>query len=326
MMDWTDRHCRVFHRLISRHARLYTEMVTTNALLHGDVPRHLDFSEEEHPVALQLGGSEPEDLAHCARLAEKWGYDEINLNCGCPSERVQRGAFGACLMAEPELVRDCVKAMIDTVSIPVTVKHRIGIDKSDSYDFVRDFVGIVSQSGATVFMVHARSAWLKGLSPKENREIPPLHYDYAQRLKQDFPDFTIVVNGGINTHIGVEAQLAQLDGVMIGRQAYHEPYWMAEADARWFNDMREPLNRLEVAQAMRDYTARVIAATRQAPHPTTVRHIVRHILGLYQGMPGARAWRRLLSDADALAANDPDLILRAAALTGAHGQPARLAA
>ena len=326
MMDWTDRHCRVFHRLISRHARLYTEMVTTNALLHGDVPRHLDFSEEEHPVALQLGGSEPEDLAHCARLAEKWGYDEINLNCGCPSERVQRGAFGACLMAEPDLVRDCVKAMIDTVSIPVTVKHRIGIDKSDSYDFVRDFVGIVSQSGATVFMVHARSAWLKGLSPKENREIPPLHYDYAQRLKQDFPDFTIVVNGGINTHIGVEAQLAQLDGVMIGRQAYHEPYWMAEADARWFNDMREPLSRLEVAQAMRDYTARVIAATRQAPHPTTVRHIVRHILGLYQGMPGARAWRRLLSDADALAANDPDLILRAAALTGAHGQPARLAA
>jgi len=325
-MDWTDRHCRVFHRLISRHARLYTEMVTTNALLHGDVPRHLDYSEEEHPVALQLGGSEPEDLAHCARLAEKWGYDEINLNCGCPSERVQRGAFGACLMAEPELVRDCVKAMIDTVSIPVTVKHRIGIDKSDSYDFVRDFVGIVSQSGATVFMVHARSAWLKGLSPKENREIPPLHYDYAQRLKQDFPDFTIVVNGGISTHIGVEAQLAQLDGVMIGRQAYHDPYWMAEADARWFDDMRAPLSRLEVAQAMRDYTARVIAATREAPHPTTVRHIVRHILGLYQGMPGARAWRRLLSDADALAANDPDLILRAAALTGAHGQPARLAA
>jgi len=325
-MDWTDRHCRVFHRLISRHARLYTEMVTSNALLHGDVPRHLDFDEVEHPVALQLGGSEPEDLAHCARLAEKWGYDEINLNCGCPSERVQRGAFGACLMAEPELVRDCVKAMIDTVSIPVTVKHRIGIDKSDSYDFVRDFVGIVSQSGATVFMVHARSAWLKGLSPKENREIPPLHYDYAQRLKQDFPDFTIVVNGGISTHIGVEAQLAQVDGVMIGRQAYHEPYWMAEADARWFNDMRDPLSRLEVAQAMRDYTARVVAATRQAPHPTTVRHIVRHILGLYQGMPGARAWRRLLSDADALAANDPGLILRAAALTGANGQPARLAA
>ena len=321
-MDWTDRHCRVFHRLISRHARLYTEMVTTGALMHGDVPRHLDYNAEEHPVALQLGGSEPDDLAHCARLAEKWGYDEVNLNCGCPSERVQRGAFGACLMAEPELVRDCVKAMVDAVSIPVTVKHRIGIDKSDSYDFVRDFVGIVSQSGATVFMVHARSAWLKGLSPKENREIPPLHYDYSHRLKQDFPDFTFVVNGGINTHIGVEAQLAQVDGVMIGRQAYHDPYWMAEADARWFNDMREPLSRAEVAQAMRDYTARILAETAGKPHPTTVRHIVRHILGLYQGMPGARNWRRMLSDADLLAGNDPDLILRAAALTA----PARLAA
>jgi tRNA-dihydrouridine synthase A len=321
-MDWTDRHCRVFHRLISRHARLYTEMVTTGALLHGDVPRHLDFNDQEHPVALQLGGSEPEDLAQCAKLAQQWGYDEININCGCPSERVQRGAFGACLMAEPELVRDCVKAMIDVVDIPVTVKHRIGIDKTDSYDFVRDFVGIVSQSGATVFMVHARSAWLKGLSPKENREIPPLHYDYAHRLKQDFPDFTFVVNGGINTHIGVEAQLAQVDGVMIGRQAYHEPYWMSEADARWFNDMRDPLSRMEVAQAMRDYAARVVAANVGREHPTTVRHIVRHMLGLFQGMPGARAWRRLLSDAQALSANDPDIILRAAALT----QPARMAA
>jgi tRNA-dihydrouridine synthase A len=322
MMDWTDRHCRVFHRLISRHARLYTEMVTTGALLHGDVPRHLDFNEEEHPVALQLGGSEPEDLAQCAKLAQQWGYDEVNINCGCPSERVQRGAFGACLMAEPELVRDCVKAMNDVVDIPVTVKHRIGIDKIDSYDFVRDFVGIVSQSGATVFMVHARSAWLKGLSPKENREIPPLRYEYAQRLKQDFPDFTFVVNGGITTHIGVEAQLEQADGVMIGRQAYHDPYWMAEADARWFNDMGVPLTRMEVAQAMRDYAARVVAANAGREHPTTVRHIVRHMLGLFQGMPGARAWRRLLSDAGALAANDPDIILRAAALT----QPARMAA
>lgn len=322
MMDWTDRHCRVFHRLISRHARLYTEMLTTGALLHGDVPRHLDFNDEEHPVALQLGGSEPEDLAQCAKLAQKWGYDEVNINCGCPSERVQRGAFGACLMAEPELVRDCVKAMIDVVDIPVTVKHRIGIDKIDSYDFVRDFVGIVSQSGATVFMVHARSAWLKGLSPKENREIPPLRYEYAQRLKQDFPDFTFVVNGGITTHIGVETQLEQADGVMIGRQAYHEPYWMAEADARWFNDMNAPLTRMEVAQAMRDYAVRVVAANVGREHPTTVRHVVRHMLGLFQGMPGARAWRRLLSDADALSANDPDIILRAAALT----QPARMAA
>ena len=321
MMDWTDRHCRVFHRLISRHARLYTEMVTTGALMHGDVPRHLDFDAFEHPVALQLGGSEPDDLAHCARLAEQWGYAEVNLNCGCPSERVQRGAFGACLMVEPLLVRDCVKAMADAVSIPVTVKHRIGIDKNDSYEFVRDFIGTVAEGGATVFIVHARSAWLKGLSPKENREIPPLRYEHAQRLKQDFPQFTIVVNGGIASHIGVEAQLAQVDGVMIGRQAYHDPYWMAEADARWFADHREMPTRAEVAQGMRDYAARTLAAA-GGPHPVQLRNIVRHMLGLYQGMPGARAWRRMLSDATLLAANDADLILRAAALT----MPVRLAA
>ena len=321
MMDWTDRHCRVFHRLISRHARLYTEMVTTGALMHGDVPRHLDFDAFEHPVALQLGGSEPDDLAHCARLAEQWGYAEVNLNCGCPSERVQRGAFGACLMAEPLLVRDCVKAMADVVSIPVTVKHRIGIDKNDSYEFVRDFIGTVAEGGATVFIVHARSAWLKGLSPKENREIPPLRYEHAQRLKQDFPQFTIVVNGGIASHIGVEAQLAQVDGVMIGRQAYHDPYWMAEADARWFGDQHEIPTRAEVAQGMRDYAARTLAAA-GGPHPVQLRNIVRHMLGLYQGMPGARAWRRMLSDATLLAANDADLILRAAALT----MPVRLAA
>ena len=199
MMDWTDRHCRFFHRQLSRHALLYTEMVTTGALLHGDVARHLDFDAAEHPVALQLGGSEPADLAACARLGERWGYDEINLNCGCPSERVQRGSFGACLMAEPQLVADCVKAMVDVVGVPVTVKHRIGIDKTDSYDFVRDFVGTVADGGATVFMVHARSAWLKGLSPKENREIPPLRPDFAQRLKADFPDFTFVLNGGITS-------------------------------------------------------------------------------------------------------------------------------
>ena len=230
MMDWTDRHCRFFHRLLTRHARLYTEMVTTGALIHGDVARHLDFNAEEHPVALQLGGSEPDDLAHCARLAERWGYDEVNLNCGCPSERVQRGAFGACLMAEPELVRDCVKAMVDAVGIPVTVKHRIGIDKTDSYDFVRDFVGTVADGGATVFMVHARSAWLKGLSPKENREIPPLRPDFAQRLKADFPDFTIVLNGGIAERAGIAEALTAVDGVMVGRRAYHDPWFLAQVD------------------------------------------------------------------------------------------------
>jgi tRNA-dihydrouridine synthase A len=190
MMDWTDRHCRTFHRLLTKRARLYTEMVTTGALIHGDVARHLDFNAEEHPVALQLGGSEPADLAHCARLAEQWGYDEVNLNCGCPSERVQRGAFGACLMAEPALVADGVKAMRDAVAIPVTVKHRIGIDRSESYDFVRDFVGTLADAGCEVFIVHARNAWLKGLSPKENREVPPLRYELVYRLKRDFPALT----------------------------------------------------------------------------------------------------------------------------------------
>ena len=202
MMDWTDRHCRVFHRQITRHARLYTEMVTTGALIHGDVPRHLDFSDAEHPVALQLGGSEPADLAACAKLAARWGYDEVNLNCGCPSERVQRGSFGACLMAEPKLVADCVKAMVDAVSVPVTVKHRIGIDKTESYDFVRDFVGTVSEAGCATFIVHARNAWLKGLSPKENREVPPLRYELVRRLKKDFPHLTLVINGGITTSAG----------------------------------------------------------------------------------------------------------------------------
>ncbi|MEO7939100.1 MAG: tRNA dihydrouridine(20/20a) synthase DusA, partial [Burkholderiaceae bacterium] len=196
MMDWTDRHCRYFHRLLSQEALLYTEMVTTGALIHGDVPRHLRFNPQEHPLALQLGGSDPADLAHCARVGEQWGYDEINLNCGCPSERVQRGAFGACLMGEPGLVADCVKAMVDAVSVPVTVKHRIGIDKREDYGFVRDFVGQVSEAGCRVFIVHARNAWLKGLSPKANREIPPLRYATVYQLKADFPHLTFVINGG----------------------------------------------------------------------------------------------------------------------------------
>ena len=327
MMDWTDRHCRYFHRLLTRHARLYTEMVTTPALMHGNVPRHLDFNRQEHPVALQLGGSETGELALCARLAEQWGYDEVNLNCGCPSERVQRGAFGACLMAEPALVRDCVKAMADALKQPnplsVTVKHRIGIDKTDSYEFVRDFVGTVSQGGARVFIVHARSAWLKGLSPKENREIPPLRYDFAARLKQDFPDFTIVANGGIATHAGVAAQLAggevQLDGVMIGRQAYREPWWLTETDARWFGALAGDSTRLDVAARMADYAAREIA------EGTHLHSITRHMLGLFQGMPGARSWRRMLSDSARLAQNDPQLILEAAALTTVRQQPVMLA-
>ena len=234
MMDWTDRHCRYFHRLLSRHTLLYTEMVTTGALVHGDVPRHLDFHAEEHPVALQLGGSDPADLAHSAKLGQQWGYDEINLNCGCPSERVQRGAFGACLMAEPQLVADCVKAMVDVVDVPVTVKHRIGIDKTESYEFVRDFVGTVSEAGCEVFIVHARNAWLKGLSPKENREIPPLRYGLVHQLKHDFPHLTIAVNGGITTDTQIADQLQLVDGVMVGREAYHNPWVMASWDETFF--------------------------------------------------------------------------------------------
>ena len=231
MMDWTDKHCRYFHRLLSDQALLYTEMVTTGALLYGDQPRHLDFNPQEHPVALQLGGSEPTDLAKAAKLGEQWGYDEINLNCGCPSERVQRGAFGACLMAEPRLVADGVKAMLDVVSVPVTVKHRIGIDRIESYEFVRDFVGTVSMAGCKTFIVHARNAWLQGISPKENRELPPLKPDWVRRLKSDFPQLFFVINGGIVSMAQIHQHLSELDGVMVGREAYHNPWLLTEWDA-----------------------------------------------------------------------------------------------
>ena len=256
MMDWTDRHCRFFHRLLSRRTLLYTEMVTTGALLHGDVPRHLDFDETEHPVALQLGGSEPDDLARCAKLGEQWGYDEINLNCGCPSERVQRGAFGACLMAEPKLVAEGVKAMVDAVSIPVTVKHRIGIDRDESYEFVRDFVGQVGEAGCRVFIVHARNAWLKGLSPKENREVPPLRYETVHRLKRDFPDWTFAINGGFTETEQVREQLQGLDGVMLGREAYHNPWWLASWDEQFFGEPAFEGTRESVEAELVDYMAR----------------------------------------------------------------------
>ncbi len=305
MMDWTDRHCRFFHRMLSRHARLYTEMVTTGALLHGDTARHLDFHAAEHPVALQLGGSETTDLARAAKLGEQWGYDEINLNCGCPSERVQKGAFGACLMAEAPLVRDCVKAMVDAVALPVTVKHRLGINDINEYGFVRDFVGIVSEAGCTVFIAHARNAVLKGLTPKDNREIPPLKYDYVQRLKQDFAHLTIVVNGGIQRVADSHAHLQTLDGVMLGRTAYHEPWSLAQVDAELFGDFANPQTRDRVAEAMCTY------ATDEITRGTPLRAITRHILGLYNGLPGARAWRQQLSDAKQLRTNDPTLLLRA---------------
>lgn len=291
MMDWSDRHCRFLHRLITRRTRLYTEMVTTGALLHGDQGRHLDFNAEEHPLALQLGGSEPDELAACARLAQQWGYDEVNLNCGCPSERVQRGAFGACLMAEPELVADCVKAMRDAVDLPVTVKHRIGIDRQCSYDFVRDFVGTLSLAGCDVFIVHARAAWLKGLSPKENREIPPLNYATVARLKADFPQLTIIVNGGIQGDDAIAAHLEEVDGVMVGREAYHHPWTMAQWDARFFGEAAQALDRASVERAMVDYMTR-----QAAEHAEPWNRIARHMLGLWNGVPGARRWRQVWSD------------------------------
>lgn len=291
MMDWTDRHCRYFHRLLTRHTRLYTEMVTTGALLHGDVPRHLRFDEAEHPVALQLGGSEPADLARAARLGEDWGYDEINLNCGCPSERVQRGAFGACLMREPQLVADGVKAMLDAVHIPVTVKHRIGIDQVEDYGFVRDFVGTVADAGCRVFIAHARNAWLKGLSPKENREIPPLRYELVARLKHDFPHLTLVVNGGLKTNADIEAQLSHVDGVMVGREAYHNPWLLASWDAGFFGAPPSGHTRETIERAMVDYMQR--QATEDGIHWHA---IARHMLGLRNGLPGARHWRQVWSD------------------------------
>ena len=305
MMDWTDRHCRYFLRQCAPHARLYTEMITTGALLHGDAERHLAFDPAEHPVAVQLGGSEPDELALCARLAEKRGYDEVNLNVGCPSERVQRGAFGACLMAEPELVADCVRAMREAVSIPVTVKHRIGIDKVESYDFVAKFVSIVASGGCTTFIVHARNAMLKGLSPKENREIPPLRYEAVHRLKRDFPGLEFVVNGGLTDWAAIEAQLAAVDGVMLGRAAYHQPWLLAEADPRLYGDGALPRTRAEVAQAMAAYAARQIA------EGVALRHVTRHMLGLYHHAPRARLWRRILSDSARLARNDPALLVEA---------------
>lgn len=313
MMDWTDRHCRVFHRAITRHSWLYTEMVTTGALLHGDVARHLDFNAEEHPVALQLGGSEPADLAACAKLGEQWGYDEINLNCGCPSERVQRGAFGACLMAEPQLVAQCVKAMRDACSVEVTVKHRIGIDTIESYDFVRDFVGVVAQAGCRVFIVHARNAILQGLSPKENREIPPLRYDIVYRLKQDFPDLFISINGGIKTLEEIDLHLQYVDGVMLGREAYHNPYWMAAFDARYYGDAAPALSRSDVVQAMLPYMQTQLERYGKAAvgGGLKLNSMTRHMLGLTAGMPGARVFRQMLSDPNQLATGDPALLWRA---------------
>jgi tRNA-dihydrouridine synthase A len=299
MMDWTDRHCRFFHRLIAPQALLYTEMVTTGALIHGDQARHLDYSDAEHPIALQLGGSDPQDLAASMKLAATWGYDEVNINCGCPSERVQRGAFGACLMAEADLVRDCVAAMRDAAPhIPVTVKHRIGINREESYGFVRDFVGTVAQAGCDTFIVHARNAWLKGLSPKENREIPPLRYDIVAQLKADFPQLTVVLNGGLN-HVGTALQATQnLDGMMLGRVAYHQPWLLREFHNAVFGTDLD--TSLEARQAVWQQMLAYAVAQRHAGVPAHA--VLRHTLGLCHGLSGARHWRGVLSDPRGLAA------------------------
>ncbi|MCB1905932.1 MAG: tRNA dihydrouridine(20/20a) synthase DusA [Rhodocyclaceae bacterium] len=307
MLDWTDRFYRYFARLISRHTWLTTEMVASAALLHGDRERLLAFDPSELPLALQLGGSDPGELARCARLGEARGYSEINLNVGCPSERVQSGAFGACLMAEPVLVADCLKAMRDAVSVPVTVKHRTGIDHVEDYAFLRDFVGEVHRrSGCEVFIVHARNAILKGLSPKQNREIPPLKYPYVYRLKREFPQLEIMINGGIGDWASIEHQLGYVDGVMIGREAYHNPWILAEADRRLFDDDHPLPQRRDVVDAILPFLQA------QVGEGVPLRHMTRHLLGLYQGMPGARLWRRTLSDAAVLGANDPAVVLRAA--------------
>ncbi len=298
MIDWTDRHCRAFHRMFTRKAWLYTEMITTGALLHGDVRRHLDFGETEHPVALQLGGSEPDDLARAAKLGAQWGYDEINLNCGCPSERVQRGAFGACLMREPVTVVDCVKAMRDAVTLPVTVKHRIGIDYEASYDFVRDFVGTIADAGCETFIVHARNAVLKGLSPKQNREIPPLRYDVVRQLKRDFPHLEIILNGGVQTLDQVKELLKDVDGVMVGREAYQNPGMLRGVDRRIYGVDTIDVDDATVEAALHQY---IESAHRTG---TPLNAMVRHILGWHRGAPGARAWRRVLSDSPRLARGD----------------------
>lgn len=290
MLDWTDRHCRYFLRQLTQHTLLYTEMVTTGAIIHGKGD-YLAYSEQEHPVSLQLGGSDPHDLAHAARLAQARGYDEINLNVGCPSDRVQNGRFGACLMADAALVADCIKAMKDVVSIPVTVKTRIGIDEQDSYEFLCDFIGTVAErGGCDTFVIHARKAWLSGLSPKQNREIPPLDYPRVYQLKQDFPQLTLALNGGIKTLEQAEQHLTHLDGVMIGREAYQNPGMLVDVDRQLFGSTAPAVDCVAAVEAMYPYIDSELA------RGTYLGHITRHMLGLFQGIPGSRQWRRHLSE------------------------------
>jgi tRNA-dihydrouridine synthase A len=290
MMEWSDKHCRMLWRLISRHAVLYSEMVTTGAVLHGYRERFLDFDPAEHPVALQLGGSNPSELAECTKLAQDWGYDEVNLNCGCPSDRVQNNMIGAILMAHPQLVADCIKAMQDAADIPVTVKNRIGIDDMEDYPGLVEFIGTVAETGCKTFIVHARKAWLQGLSPKENREKPPLKYEMVHKLKQDFPELEILINGGITELDACESHLNHVDGVMVGREAYHNPYLLADVDRRIYGDEHEIPSRIQVAEQYMVYIEQELTKGAR------LNHMTRHMLGLFHGMPGARLFRRHISE------------------------------
>lgn len=289
MMDWSDRHCRYFHRLLSKNAILYTEMVTTGALIHGDRERYLTFNSQENPVVLQLGGSSVAALSDCSQMAEAYGYDGVNLNVGCPSDRVQNGRFGACLMAEPALVADCIAGMQESVKIPVSVKSRIGIDHQDSYEALVNFIDMIAKAGCRTFIIHARKAWLSGLSPKQNRDVPPLRYDIVHQVKQDFPDLEIIINGGITTLEQVTEQLKKVDGVMIGREAYHNPYLLMGVDQNFYQQEPDIKNRHEIVHALLPYIQQ------QLSQGVRLHSITRHILGLFHGVQGAKAWRRHLS-------------------------------
>ncbi|WP_081628567.1 tRNA dihydrouridine(20/20a) synthase DusA [Novispirillum itersonii] len=315
MLDWTDRHYRMFARGLTRRTLLYTEMVVTGAILFGQRPRFLDYDARENPLALQLGGSDPAQLAECARIAEEWGYAEVNLNVGCPSDRVSSGRFGACLMAEPELVADGVKAMQDACGLPVTVKHRLGIDDLDSYDHLRRFIDTVSAAGCRVFIIHARKAWLKGLSPKENREIPPLRHDVVHRVKQDYPHLDIVLNGGLKSLEECLPHLTDLQGCMIGRAAYETPYSLAQADQLIYGDPHPPVSRHDAVRAFVPYVEA------QLLKGVPLHSMTRHILGIFQGLPGARAWRRHLSENAPKKGADLGVLLAALAHVPEQGVP-----
>jgi len=289
MMDWTDRHCRYFYRLLSKNTQLYTEMITSKAILRGDKNRLLDFNASEHPLTLQLGGSDPKEMAECAQIAQKWGYDEVNINVGCPSDRVHSGSFGACLMKEPDLVAACVESMIEKCDIPVTVKSRIGIDDMESYDELNDFVSRINSKGCKHFIIHARKAWLQGLSPKENRTIPPLNYFWVYELKKDFPQIQITINGGITSCLEIKSHLDYVDGVMLGRAVYNNPFILSEVDSDIFREKKNPINR---EQVLKKY---MVYMSEQLKIGVPIRSMTRHILGLYHGETNAKLFRRLLS-------------------------------